>query len=52
MAYRYIGVFDKEAKEKRISNEKKELVFIPMHHVGKKEFYDDVKKKIDSLHQL
>jgi hypothetical protein len=52
MALRYIGALDKEAKEKRISNEKKELVFIPMHHVGKPEFYDHVKRKIDSLHQL
>ena len=34
---------------KYISNGEKKLVFFPMHHIGKKEFYDDVKYKLDSF---
>ena len=44
-----MGVFDKEVSKKYISNGTKKLVFFEMHHVGKQEFYDDVKHDLDSL---
>lgn len=34
---------------KTISFQKKTIKFIPMHHLGKMEFYDDVKKNIQEL---
>lgn len=43
------GIYDKEVSIKEISFEDKEIAFFPMHHIGRQEFYDDVKKKIDSL---
>ncbi|MEO8770273.1 MAG: hypothetical protein ABI402_09320 [Ferruginibacter sp.] len=43
------GTLEKSVSVKKISNTKKEVVFIPMHHIGKSEFYEDVKKVIDSL---
>lgn len=46
------GVLDKTVTMRRIKNSEKEILFIPMHHVGKKDFYDDVKNKIDSLRGL
>lgn len=47
-----MGVWDTSATEKHLQNGDKELVFLGMHHVGKQEFYDDVKRKLDSLHKL
>ena len=49
LAFKYIGVYDDSVKLSRISNNEKEVVFIPMHHLGTALFYDDVKNKIDSL---
>jgi hypothetical protein len=43
------GALDDKATFKKIKNTNREILFIPMHHVGKQEFYDDVKRKIDSL---
>ncbi|AGC78094.1 hypothetical protein LX97_03178 [Nonlabens dokdonensis] len=47
-----VGVFDDKAEIKIISNKKKNLAFIGMHHIGRPEFYNDVAKKTDSLQQL
>lgn len=44
-----VGAFDESATTKQITNGDKTIVFVPMHHVGKKEFYNDVRHKIDSL---
>ncbi len=44
-----VGAFDKSATTKEITNGDKTIVFVPMHHVGKQEFYNDVRQKIDSL---
>lgn len=44
-----IGVYDTQSKITSITNGKKSVVFIEMHHIGKKEFYNDVKLKVDSL---
>jgi hypothetical protein len=37
-----------EAQLKVMNNEKVDLMFLPMHHLGKKVFYDDVRSKIVS----
>lgn len=44
-----IGIYDNEIKLEKLDNNEKEIVLIGMHHIGKQEFYDDVKSKIDSL---
>lgn len=44
-----VGVLDSSASFKKASSADKEIVFIPMHHVGKQSFYEDVKNSIDSL---
>ena len=45
------GIFDNRISVRKLSNDKKDLVFMPMHHIGKQAFYDDVKSQIDSLHK-
>jgi hypothetical protein len=47
-----IGVFDSKSELEIIKYKKKKILFIPMHHVGKKEFYDDIANKVDSLQKL
>ena len=44
-----IGIYDKTNTIQKISNGEKDLCFLPMHHIGKQEFYDDTKTKLDSL---
>ena len=44
-----MGFYDEKAEITYLSNGIKEVAFINMHHIGKKEFYDDVSSKIDSL---
>jgi hypothetical protein len=44
------GILEKSATLEKISNLKKSVVFIKMHHVGTTDFYNDVKAKVDSLH--
>lgn len=51
-ALKLVGVYDDEVKISRLQNESREVVFIPMHHVGTKAFYADVSEKIDSLERL
>jgi major membrane immunogen (membrane-anchored lipoprotein) len=46
------GVFDAKSKVKTIKNKEKSIVFIPMHHIGRIAYYDDVANKIDSLQKL
>jgi hypothetical protein len=43
------GVFDNQSKITSITNGEKSIVFIEINHIGKKEFYNDVKFKVDSL---
>jgi len=45
-----LGVFNKVATPRYITNGDKQIVFIGMHHIGKKEFYQDVKRICDSLY--
>ena len=51
LAFNLIGVYDDTVKLSKVSDDEKEIVFIPMHHVGTSLFYADVRKKIDSLKQ-
>ena len=44
-----LGTFEETVSVKYITNQKKQIIFLPMHHIGKKEFYNDVQKRIDSL---
>ena len=43
------GFFSDKIYLSKMANQNKEIVFIPMSHLGTKEFYKDVKFKIDSL---
>lgn len=43
------GIYDDRITTKTFSIADKQIVFLPMQHVGRKEYYDDVKRKIDSL---
>lgn len=51
-ALNLMGIYEDRVKLDKISSTKNEVVFIPMHHLGTKLFYDDVGKKIDSLKSL
>jgi hypothetical protein len=44
-----IGAYDKEATVSHYSNGDKQVAYIPMKHIGPKEFYANVKQKVDSL---
>ena len=44
------GILENKVTVEKISNIKKTVVFVKMHHVGTSDFYKDVKVKIDSLH--
>lgn len=48
-ALRKMGAMENSAELKKAGNGHKEIVFVPMHHIGTRPFYDDVKSKIDSL---
>lgn len=41
------GVYEKKITIKKITNGEKELIFFPMHHIGKKEFYEDAISKLE-----
>ncbi|MGA9211992.1 hypothetical protein [Kaistella sp.] len=43
------GITEANAKVNQFNFEQKKCAFLGMHHIGKEEFYNDVKKKIDSL---
>jgi hypothetical protein len=47
-----MGVENEKTEFKFIDNKEQEIIFIPMHHVGRKEYYDDVANKVDSLQKL
>ncbi|AWH86057.1 hypothetical protein HYN59_13460 [Flavobacterium album] len=44
-----IGAYDKESSVSYYSNADKTVAYIPMKHIGPKEFYGNVKSKVDSL---
>lgn len=46
------GVFDTKSKLKTLKHKEQNILFLGMHHIGRKEFYNDVAKKVDSLQKL
>ncbi len=46
-----MGAFDEKVKIDNLSNGNKEIAFINMHHIGRKEFFNDVSAKVDSLQE-
>lgn len=44
-----IGIYDKNAKVISLSNDSKSIICFPIHHIGTKEYYMDIEKKVDSL---
>ena len=52
LAFNLMGIYNDTAKLDKLKNNNKEVVFIPIHHIGTKPFYAEVKKKIDSLENL
>lgn len=47
--FKSIGVYDDKIRLEKLTVGDKEIVLFGMHHIGKNEFYEDVKSKIDSL---
>jgi hypothetical protein len=45
----YYGVYDDKVTLEGMHHPDQTLIFIPMHHIGTKPFYDDLKFKVDSL---
>lgn len=43
------GIYDERIATRTFSAAGKQIVFFPMQHVGRKEYYEDVKRKVDSL---
>lgn len=52
LALKIVGAFNDEIKLEKLTKSDKEIVFIPMIHIGTEPFYKDVKTKIDSLENL
>jgi hypothetical protein len=51
-AVKYTDMEDAKATFKKASNGNKQILFVGMHHVGRQEFYTDVKRIADSLQKL
>lgn len=49
IALNTLGVTEKKASLKYATNGEKKLVSFYIHHIGKREYYEDVKNKIDSF---
>lgn len=47
-----LGVENEKTELKFIDNIEQEIIFIPMHHVGRKRYYNDIANKVDSLQKL
>lgn len=52
MGLKLIGAYDDHISLTKLSNGTKEVVFMPMIHIGTELFYEDVRKKVDSLENL
>lgn len=52
LAFKLMGVYDDNIQLSKVTNEEKEVIFFPMHHLGTAPFYNDVKTKIDSLKKI
>lgn len=49
---KFSGVYNEKPKLKSISNGQKNVVYIPLQHIGRIEYYKDMSKKIDSLTEI
>lgn len=49
IALNSMGIYDKKVSFHLVTNGDKKIIFIPMHHIGKKEFYENAKQVTDSL---
>ena len=49
---RILGAYKEEAKLNHVPHKEKSILYLPIHHIGKKAFYDDVRNKVDSLQKL
>lgn len=47
-----MGVFDEKPELQLLENNDKKVLFMGMHHLGRKEFYNDVAFKVDSLQNI
>lgn len=47
-----IGIENEKSELEFINNKKKKIIFIPIHHVGREVYYDDIANKVDSLQKL
>lgn len=50
--FKSVGVFDNDLKLEKLSNDNNEIVLFGMHHIGTEKFYNNVRKKVDSLTNL
>ena len=48
LAFKLLGLYDDNIKLSKVTNDEKEVIFFPMHHLGTKLFYDDVNSGIIS----
>jgi len=44
-----LGVKNEKTELNFIDSKEKEVIFIPIHHVGRKKYYEDIAHKVDSL---
>lgn len=49
---KYSGILESKPELKTITNGEKTVVFLPLHHIGRKMYYEDIEKKIDSLQAI
>ncbi len=49
LVLKYVGAFEKKPTVYELNNGDKQILFIPMHHVGVPSFYNGVKTLLDSL---
>jgi len=50
LALKVLDIDNPDAEVIIMANKDKTVAFVPMKHIGPKEFYEDVKKIVDSLH--
>lgn len=49
MAFKSAGLFEDKVTVNKLYNNDKEVYFLELQHFGRKEYYSDLKKKVDSL---
>ena len=52
LALEKTGVYDDSISLSKMSNDEREIIFFPIHHIGTELFYVDVKNKVDSLENI